>query len=501
MSILIVTNRPKDWPAPIENVRVVDSREYLTGSEFSDLRGAKVFNLCRSYRYQSTGYYVSLLAEARGHKPLPSVATVQDLKTQAIVRLVSDELEELIQHNLAPIKSDVFTLSIYFGRNLAKRYDRLSLNLFNQFQSPLLRAQFVRGESGWQLRRMTTISANDVPESHWPFVVQSAMEHFGGRRNGVKKRSRTRFDLAILHNPSDAEPPSDTIALKKFAKAAASLGIATELITRDDYGRLAEFDALFIRDTTYVDQYTYRFSRRAAGEGLVVIDDPQSIVRCTNKVYLAELLTRHKVPIPRTLVVHRDSQDTIAETLGLPCVLKKPDSSFSQGVVKVDNAEELTARLAEFFAESDLVVAQEFLPTTFDWRIGILDRQPLYACKYFMARGHWQIIRQDRVGHGRYGKSETVPVELAPRRAVQVALKAANLIGDGLYGVDVKQSENKFYVIEVNDNPNIEAKYEDAILKDELYRRIMQVFLKRIEQRKAGSCKVLATECQIRPRL
>jgi len=481
-----VTNVLRDWPAQLSSAQVVDARAYLTDPQYSEMRGAKVFNLCRSYKYQSTGYYVSLLAEARGHKPLPSVTTMQDLKTQAIVRMVSDDLDELIQKSLAPIKSDKFTLSIYFGRNLAKRYDRLTLNLFNQFQSPLLRAQFGRAENGWQLRRISTISANEVPQPHWPFVVETAAEHFAGRRSGVKKRVRPRFDLAILHNPGDPEPPSNEKALKKFAKAAASLGIATELVTRDDYGRLAEFDALFIRDTTYVNQYTYRFSRRAASEGLVVIDDPQSIVRCTNKVYLAELLSRNKVPMPRTVVVPRENVNGLADELGLPCVLKKPDSAFSQGVVKVKDERELSEKLAAFFEESDLVLAQEFLPTTFDWRIGILDRQPLYACKYYMAQGHWQIIHQERVGRGRYGKFETLPVELAPRRAVQAALKAANLIGDGLYGVDVKESGGKFYVIEVNDNPNLDAKYEDAVLKDELYRRIMSVFLRRIEQRKAG---------------
>ena len=481
MSILIVTNCRTDWPTMLSNAQVVDPSAYLTDPKYSEMRGAKVFNLCRSYRYQTTGYYVSLLAEARGHTPLPSVTTVQDLKTQAIVRMVSDDLNELIAKSLAPIKSTTFALSIYFGRNLAKRYERLALRLFNQFPAPLLRAHFARADNGWQLRRISAISGNEVPESHWPFVVETAAEHFSRRRNYAIKQSHARFDMAILYTPSDPEPPSDDKALRKFIKAAASLGIAAELVTRDDYGRIAEFDALFIRDTTNVGHYTYRFSRRAASEGLVVIDDPQSILRCSNKVYLAELLTRYKVPTPRTLIVHRDQTATLAEQLPFPCVLKKPDSSFSRGVVKVQNHEELDQRLAEFFAESDLIVAQEYLPTTFDWRIGILNRQPLYACKYYMARTHWQIIRPDRVGPGRYGKSETLPIDSAPRRAVQTALKAANLIGDGLYGVDVKESGGKFYVIEINDNPNIDSKYEDAVLKDELYRRIMQVFLERIE--------------------
>ena len=64
MPTLIVANSPKDWPFDIPGVDVVDAWDYLTSPQYSDLRGAKVLNLCRSYTYQSTGYYVSLLAEA-----------------------------------------------------------------------------------------------------------------------------------------------------------------------------------------------------------------------------------------------------------------------------------------------------------------------------------------------------------------------------------------------------------------------------------------------------
>ncbi len=485
MQIYIVTNTARDWPANIPGVEVVDARKYLTDPAFSELRGIKVFNLCRSYRYQSTGYYVSLLAEARGHKPLPHVGTVRDLKNQTVVRMASEELDELIQKSLAPIRSDRFTLSVYFGQNMVKRYERLAISLFNQFQSPLLRAFFVRGEGGWQLRRVEPVSASGVPDHHWPFLVESATEHFTKRRPSARRSARTRYDLAILHNPDDPEPPSDAAALKKFIRAAARVAIGAELITRDDYSSIAEFDALFIRETTYINNHTYRFSRKAAGEGLVVIDDPDSILRCTNKVFLAELLGRHRVPIPRTVVAHRDNAGEIGAKLGFPVVLKKPDSAFSRGVIKVESEDELGSRLQEFFEESDLVVAQEFLPTTFDWRIGVIEGHPLYACRYYMADGHWQIIDSRAEGDDRYGKFETLPVEMAPQKVVQIALKACNLIGNGLYGVDIKESNGKFFVIEVNDNPNIEAGIEDAILKDELYQRIMSVFLRRIEKQKS----------------
>lgn len=486
MPTYIVTSEPEDWPPKLEGVEVIDAKSYLTDPHFSETRGAKVFNLCRSYRYQTVGYYVSLLAEARGHKPTPDVRTLQDLKNSAVIRNVSSDLDELIQRSLHTIKSDKFTLSIYFGRNLAKRYDRLALQLFNQLPCPLLRAEFVKGAGHWTLKRVSVLATSEVPAVHWPFVTEVAQKHFAGRRATYRKVERPRFDLAILQNPDEIEPPSDTKALKKFAKAAASLGIATHLITRDDYGILSEFDGLFIRETTAVNQHTYRFSTKAAHNGLVVIDDPVSIVRCTNKVYLAELLIKHRLPTPPTVVVHQDNCNEVANALGFPCVLKKPDSAFSQGVVKVNNAEELEQKLKHFLTESDLVVAQGFLPTTFDWRIGIIDRQPLFACKYYMAEGHWQIIKQDAKGDERYGRCETVPIERAPAAAIKTALKAANLIGDGLYGVDVKESNGKFYIIEINDNPNIDAGTEDAILQQELYRRIMNVFLTRMQRRKVG---------------
>jgi hypothetical protein len=88
-------------------------------------------------------------------------------------------------------------------------------------------------------------------------------------------------------------------------------------------------------------------------------------------------------------------------------------------------------RIEQFLDDSDLIVAQEFLPTTFDWRIGILDERPLFACKYYMANDHWQIIRHDRAGEERYGKSETLPVELAPRQAVRMALEGKVKTIDG----------------------------------------------------------------------
>lgn len=490
MQTLIVVNDPKDWPLEIAGIELVAARSYLTDPLYARPTRTTVFNLCRSYRYQSTGYYVSLLAAARGHKPLPDITTIQDLKSQTIIRIASDELDRYIQKSLAHIRSREFVLSIYFGRNLAKQHDTLSQHLFNQFQCPFLRALFVRNDKSgkWFLQNINPIPAGEIPADHRPFVVEVARDYFMGRRRIVKRRRHYHHDLAILRDPNDREPPSDQRALHHFVQAAESLGINTELIDRNDYGRLPQFDALFIRETTSVNHHTYRFARRAAAKKLVVIDDPESILKCTNKVFLAELLEKNRVPTPKTVIVHRDNARDVADRLGFPCILKQPDSSFSQGVMKVDNPAELQQDLPRLLDRSDLVIAQEFFPTEFDWRVGIFDRQPLFVCKYFMAKKHWQIIKREGVDAApRYGATATLPVEHAPPRLIRTALKAANLIGDGLYGVDIKQDGKKFVVIEINDNPNIDSGVEDAVLKDELYLRMMRVFLRRIEHRNQGA--------------
>ena len=91
------------------------------------------------------------------------------------------------------------------------------------------------------------------------------------------------------------------------------MDINVALIERKDYPRLAQFDALFIRETTAVPHHTFRSARKAEREGLPVLDDPASIVRCTNKVFLAELLRAHDVPTPGTRFVTRRNPGLMRE--------------------------------------------------------------------------------------------------------------------------------------------------------------------------------------------
>lgn len=106
-----------------------------------------------------------------------------------------------------------------------------------------------------------------------------------------------------------------------------------------------------------------------------------------------------------------------------------------------------------------------------------------------MSKGHWQIVNHKAKGSEVIGECRTVAIEDAPREVVELAVKTANLIGCGLYGVDLKQVSGSVRVIEVNDNPNLDAGIEDAHLGDELYRLVLEDFVRRLELKRRGAVR------------
>jgi len=479
MPKLIIVENPDNWQFNLEDVEVITPSAYISGDDdYKESKGIKVINLCKSYQYQSMGYYVSLLAEARRHKVLPGVTTIQDLRFPSILREDLQDFDDLIQTSFKGVTTDKIEFDIYFGITQEEDLNKLAKQLFQYIQAPSLIATFTK-RSKWVLQSIKPISLGEVPEEDKP-LLRMAVERYLQRKREVRP-DRKKYDMAILVDPSDANPPSDDKALQKFVKAGDQAGFNVELITKEDFDELIQYDALFIRETTFVNHHTFRFAKKAQSLGLAVIDDPESILKCTNKVYLNELLTANKVLTPKSYVVSKENHKALSEKLPYPFILKQPDGAFSKGVFKIKDAEQYKQVCSTMFQKSELLIAQEFLPTTFDWRVGIIDGKPLYVCKYFMATEHWQIVNWNSEKQDQEGKVESIAVDQAPSGLIRTALKATALIGKSLYGVDMKEVDGKFYVIEINDNPNIDSGMEDKILKDKLYATIMDVFLNKIK--------------------
>src|SRR3546814_16734590 len=89
----------------------------------------------------------------------------------------------------------------------------------------------------------------------------------------------------------------------------------------------------------------------------------------------------------------------------------------------------------ELFTDSDLILAQEFMPTEFDWRVGVLDGKPLFVSQYTMAPKHWQIYNHGASGRAKHGGFRTLAIAAPPKQILDEAGAATRLLGQGLYGV------------------------------------------------------------------
>ncbi|MCA8898404.1 MAG: RimK family protein [Hyphomonas sp.] len=465
---------------PHKVLRVAD---YISKPALFAGRRPYILNLCRSYAYQSEGYYASLLAEARGHRVSPSVQTMVELSAKSLYRHALPDLGERLSEALAKGAPQVESLFVAFSRPEVAGYERLAREVSDWFRVPALEVEF-DADAPHGIGRVRMVPPQKLKGERRDFFLSAMDSYTSGRISEPKTRTPAKWALAVLVDPEEKTAPSKPASIKRLADVAAKMGVEVELIEPSDFTSLAEFDALFIRATTQIDNYTYKFARRAEQEGMPVIDDTHSMIRCTNKVYLKEILEKAGLPIPHTEIIDEKTDlEAVFGRLGSPVILKTPDGSFGSNMVKATTLEELKAGAKGMFDDTALIIAQEFVPTKFDWRIGVLNGEPLYACQYRMARGHWQIVKHGPGGKTTEGGFTTFAVQDAPPEVVDAAVRAASLIGDGLYGVDLKETDKGVIIIEINDNPSIDHDVEGSVLKDELWRRIISWFSTRLEQR------------------
>jgi len=273
--------------------------------------------------------------------------------------------------------------------------------------------------------------------------------------------------------------PREDGALKNFKRTADDMGHTFDFMFRENISTLPRYDAVFIRATTDPLFTSYVVSKTAWELGKRVIDDPTSIQICGNKIHLYDLFNKHNVPhIPTTFLnkdeFHHKRLQQIFRTYGKPVVVKAPYTSFSKYVEKVACETSFREVAKRFFRKSDVLAVQTFMPTSYDWRVGVLNNQVLYVCKYMIPKGRWKHGAKCR-GKPTFIWGRTVSLRRvnAPTKLKEVALKACEVVGRGLYGVDIKEVNGDYVVVEVNDNPSIYAGYEDYRDKD-IYTKIIE---------------------------
>jgi glutathione synthase/RimK-type ligase-like ATP-grasp enzyme len=272
-------------------------------------------------------------------------------------------------------------------------------------------------------------------------------------------------NLGIFVDRKTLSNAEQLTALIRCRDVAEGMGHHVDFIFPVDINKIPHMDALFIRARTDPMNVTYVAARIAEFHGMPVIDDPRSIQICSDKVNMYSHLIKNNISLPKTiflskndLTVERVTQ--MFDELGSSLILKEPSTSFSLRVEKVDDIAAFFKVARRFIKLSDWIVVQQFIQSRYDWRIGVLDGNLLYACKYTIPSDTFK-IQASVNGHLVYCGVESVKQEQVPPHVIRLGIEAANAIGRGLYGVDIKDANGDAYVIEVNDNPSIESGEDD----------------------------------------
>jgi len=283
--------------------------------------------------------------------------------------------------------------------------------------------------------------------------------------------------LAIFIERSAISRSAEFEALLRFRAAAEELGHHADVLFRRELKKIPKYDAVLIRALTDPRNSSFVAARTAELHGKPVIDDSHSILVCCDKIHMYRRVAAAGAPIPRTAFVRAGEIDEttarrLFDELGPRLVMKAPDSCFSQHVEMAKTPAEFVKIGERFLHRADRVVVQEFVESAFDWRIGVLGGEPLFACRYVIPEETFKILA---VVDGRKVECrvEAVPLAEAPSAIVAAALAAADAVGRGLYGVDLKEARGRAVVIEVNDNPTINAGEEDRCAP-ELYAKIVR---------------------------
>lgn len=290
--------------------------------------------------------------------------------------------------------------------------------------------------------------------------------------------------VLVVTGGDSQRAPSDASSLKSLARAFESAGIRTILHDIGDR-RHVSANAAFIRTYTEVDGDAHKLAVEFEGAGLPVLDRPSSIIRGCDKVHQSLLFSRAGVPCPNTAVLKKAAHAKAAQLRigSWPIVVKDPCGAFCSGISMVNTVEELEAAVAEACLRSGAAVVQAFVVSEFDWRIGMIDHEFLFAAKYWMAPGSWKIHEKHKDG-ANWGLCEPVPLREVPGPVLQAAFAASSATGPGLWGIDIKLVGQEALVIEINDNPNIDDDVEAAVDADRVWHRLAGWFSHRMEDSK-----------------
>jgi len=200
--------------------------------------------------------------------------------------------------------------------------------------------------------------------------------------------------------------------------------------------------------------------------GITCINTSVSIETVKDKLRTSQILSRHSIPIPNTMMVRFPiDENLVKNNIGFPCVVKVVTGSYGEGVYLCERQRDFK-KLMEFvdnLGNKKTMIVQEYMGTRpgEDLRVLVIGGKVIGAMKRTAPEGDF---RANITGGGTgEGYPLTDKIEFLAR-------ETAKVLGLDIAGIDLLFDKDGFCVCEANSNPGFSGfeKYCGVDIADQL---------------------------------
>lgn len=215
---------------------------------------------------------------------------------------------------------------------------------------------------------------------------------------------------------------------------------------------LPKYDAVIPRIGASITFYGTAVVRQFEMMGTFSANESVAISRSRDKLRSMQLLSRKGIGLPRTGFARQPDniKDLIKNVGGAPVVIKLLEGTQGIGVVLADTPKAAESIIEAFMGLDANILVQEFIKEAggADLRCLVVGDEVVAAMKRQGAEGEF------RSNLHRGGSASLIELS---KEEEQTAIEAAQIMGLGVCGVDILQSNNGPVVMEVNSSPGLEG--------------------------------------------
>ncbi len=224
--------------------------------------------------------------------------------------------------------------------------------------------------------------------------------------------------------------------------------------------KLEGFDAIIPRIGASVTFYATAMLRQFEMTGTFTLNESDAIIRARDKLRSLQLLSREGIGMPVTGFAHSpdDTEDLMQLVGDAPVIIKLTEGSQGQGVVLAETRQAAESVIDAFRGLDAHFLVQRYVKEArgADIRCFVVGGKVVAAMKRQAKRGEF------RANIHRGASAEDAKIT---KREREMALRAAEVIGLNVAGVDIIRSSHGPLVLEVNSSPGLEG-IEAATRKD-----------------------------------